>query len=140
MRIRPATDLDWPQIFPFFATIVQAGESFAYPAGLSSGRAGELWMQRPPGRTVVAERGGRIVGSAKTGPNRPGRGGHVATASFIVDPAAAGGGIGRALGEHVIGWSRDAGHRAVQFNAVVETNTDSDSDSDADSAGGTDAR
>ncbi|WP_375401503.1 GNAT family N-acetyltransferase [uncultured Amnibacterium sp.] len=122
MRIRTATDLDWPQIFPFFAMIVQAGQSYAYPIGLPTDQARELWMERAPGRTVVAEREGRIVGSAKMGPNRPGRGDHVATASFMVDPAAAGGGIGRALGEHVIGWAREAGYRAIQFNAVVETN------------------
>jgi GNAT superfamily N-acetyltransferase len=32
-------------------------------------------------------------------------------------------GVGRALGEHVIDWARDSGYRAMQFNAVVETNT-----------------
>ena len=32
-------------------------------------------------------------------------------------------GLGRALGEHVIEWARASGFRAIQFNAVVETNT-----------------
>ena len=44
------------------------------------------------------------------------------TASFLVDPAAPRRGIGRALGEHVVDWARDAGYRGIQFNAVVETN------------------
>ncbi|HEY6887157.1 MAG TPA: GNAT family N-acetyltransferase [Solirubrobacter sp.] len=35
-------------------------------------------------------------------------------------PAA---GVGRALGEYVLAWAREAGYRAMQFNAVVETNT-----------------
>lgn len=48
---------------------------------------------------------------------------HVATASFMVDPSYAGKGVGRALGEHVLTWARSAGYRAMQFNAVVETNT-----------------
>jgi GNAT superfamily N-acetyltransferase len=56
------------------------------------------------------------------GPNRPGRGAHVATASFMVDPAHAGRGVGRALGEHMIDWARASGYRSIQFNAVVETN------------------
>jgi GNAT superfamily N-acetyltransferase len=43
--------------------------------------------------------------------------------SFMVDPAHAGRGVGRTLGEHVIGWARAQGYRAMQFNAVVETNT-----------------
>jgi GNAT superfamily N-acetyltransferase len=82
-----------------------------------------IWMVGPPGITFVAVDGDRVLGSAKMGPNRPGRGAHVATASFMVDPAAQGRGVGRALGEHVVGWARDAGYRAIQFNAVVETNT-----------------
>ncbi|MGY1916234.1 GNAT family N-acetyltransferase [Blastococcus sp. SYSU DS0973] len=31
--------------------------------------------------------------------------------------------MGRALGEHVVTWAREAGYRSMQFNAVVETNT-----------------
>jgi GNAT superfamily N-acetyltransferase len=70
----------------------------------------------------VACDGETILGSAKMGPNRPGRGSHVATASFMVDPAHHGRGVGRALGEHVVDWARSAGYHGIQFNAVVETN------------------
>ncbi len=31
-------------------------------------------------------------------------------------------GVGRALGEDLIAWARDAGFKLIQFNAVVETN------------------
>ena len=31
--------------------------------------------------------------------------------------------MGRALGEEVIAWARDAGYRAIVFNAVAESNT-----------------
>ena len=57
------------------------------------------------------------------GPNRPGRGAHVATASFMVDPQHTGRGVGRALGRYVVDWARATGYRSIQFNAVVETNT-----------------
>jgi GNAT superfamily N-acetyltransferase len=123
VEIREATDADWPAVFPIFDAIVSAGLTYAYPEGLSSDEARALWMEPPPGRTVVAVDRDRVLGSAKMGPNRPGRGAHVATASFMVDPAAQGRGVGRALGEHVVAWARDAGYRAIQFNAVVETNT-----------------
>lgn len=123
MEIRPAREDDWPRIHPIFAAIVAEGRTYAYPDGLSSDDARALWLEPPPGRAVVAVDGGRVLGSAKTGPNRPGRGAHVATASFMVDPAAQGRGVGRALGEHVVAWAREAGYRAMQFNAVVETNT-----------------
>ncbi|WP_432482934.1 GNAT family N-acetyltransferase [Kineococcus esterisolvens] len=122
MFIREATEGDWPLIHPFFAEIVAAGETYAYPEGLTSEQARALWMQPPPWRTVVAVEGEEVLGSAITGPNRPGRGSHVATASFMVAPAAHGRGVGRALGEHVLDLARADGYRAMQFNAVVETN------------------
>jgi GNAT superfamily N-acetyltransferase len=121
--IRAATIDDWPQIWPFFARIVADGETYAYPDSLGSDEAQDLWMEKPPGHTVVAVDGDSVLGSAKMGPNRPGRGAHVATASFMVDPAQQGRGIGRALGMYVVEWAHAGGYRGIQFNAVVETNT-----------------
>jgi GNAT superfamily N-acetyltransferase len=120
--IRQATEQDWPRIYPFWAEIVAAGETYAYPEGLSSAEAAALWMEQPPGLTVVAVDGDTVLGSAKMGPNRPGRGAHIATASFMVGPQARGQGVGRALGEYVIAWVRDQGYHGIQFNAVVATN------------------
>ncbi len=122
--IRTATPDDWAGIFPFFSRIVADGRTYTYyPDNLSQEQAAELWMQPAPWRTVVAVHDDVIVGSALMGPNRPGRGGHVATASFMVDPRFRQHGAGRALGEHVLDWARDAGYHSMQFNAVVETNT-----------------
>ncbi|MFZ0325492.1 MAG: GNAT family N-acetyltransferase, partial [Actinomycetes bacterium] len=88
MIIRSAVDDDWPSIWPFFAAIVEAGETYAYPGGLTEESARPIWLEAPPGVTVVAtDEDGTVLGSAKMGPNRPGRGSHVATASFMVDPA-----------------------------------------------------
>ena len=122
MRVRDATPQDWPGIYGFFSQIVAAGETYAYPDGLSSEDARALWMPPPPDRTFVAVDGDTVVGSAKTGPNRPGRGAHVATASFMVDPRYAGRGVARTLATHVLGLARADGYRSMQFNAVVETN------------------
>jgi len=121
--VREATDQDRTHIYPFFSAIVAAGDTYAYPEHLSLEQARSLWMEAPPGRTVVAVDGDTIVGSAKMGPNRPGRGSHVATASFMVDPSRAGRGVGQALGEDVLAWDRSTGYRSMQFNAVVATNT-----------------
>ena len=123
MIIRVARDEDWPLIWPFFSAVVEGGETYAYPEDLTAETARPLWMEPPPGQTVVAVEGDTVLGSAKMGPNRPGRGSHVATASFMVDPARQGQGVGRALGRHAVDWARAAGFRSMQFNAVVETNT-----------------
>jgi len=120
--IRQATEQDWPLIYPIYAAIMAEGETYAFPEGQSLAEARPWWMEPPPGQTVVALSDGTITGSAKMGANRPGRGSHVATASFLVAPARQGQGTGRALGEYVLGWCRQMGFASIQFNAVVETN------------------
>jgi GNAT superfamily N-acetyltransferase len=121
-EIRPAADTDWPSIYPIYAAIMSEGKTYAYPEGQTLDEARATWIEQPPSQTVVAVADDVIVGSAKMGANRPGRGAHVATASFLVDPARQGLGVGRALGEYVLDWARSAGFTAIQFNAVVETN------------------
>jgi GNAT superfamily N-acetyltransferase len=123
VTIRDARAEDWDAIWPFFERIVAAGETYAYDRDMSEPEARRLWMIGPPGRTVVAtDPGGAVIGTANMYANRGGPGSHVASASFMVDPARSGHGVGRALGEHVIEWARAGGFRAIQFNAVVETN------------------
>ena len=122
MEIRAARADDWASIWPFFARIVAEGRTYSYPLDLTPDSGRELWMESPPGRTVVAVDGDVVLGSATMGPNRPGRGAHVATASFMVDPQHAGRGVGRALGRHVLDQVRADGYHGIQFNAVVETN------------------
>jgi L-amino acid N-acyltransferase YncA len=122
VEIRPALAGDWPLIWPFFSEIVEAGQTYAYPDGLTEESARGLWMTEPPGRTVVAVDGDAVLGSAKLGPNRPGRGAHIGTASFMVNPAHTGRGVGRALGRHILDQARADGYHGLQFNAVVETN------------------
>jgi L-amino acid N-acyltransferase YncA len=122
VNIRDANERDWDEIFPFFAAIVDQGATYAYPDALTKDEARALWMQASPNHCVVAVEDDRVIATATMGPNRPGRGSHVATASFMVDPQSRGRGAGWALGKYVIEWARAGGFRAIQFNAVVETN------------------
>jgi GNAT superfamily N-acetyltransferase len=55
--------------------------------------------------------------------NRPGPGDHVASGNYMVAAGRRGAGIGRALIEDSLSWARRAGFRAMQFNAVAESNT-----------------
>jgi hypothetical protein len=55
--------------------------------------------------------------------NRPGPGSHVASGSLMVAKQARGKGVGRALTTDMIRWARRSGFAAIQFNAVVDTNT-----------------
>jgi L-amino acid N-acyltransferase YncA len=122
MRIREFTEADWAQVWPIVEDVIVAQETFAYDPTWSAEVAHEVWVERPPGRTVVAEQDGVVLGTAKMGANRPGPGAHVATASFMVAAAARGRGVGRALCEDALDWARARGFAAMQFNAVVVTN------------------
>lgn len=123
MLIRDATDADWPKIWPFMEEIIRAGETYAYDTEMDERTARDLWLAGPRARASVAVReDGRVLGTASMYPNRQGPGSHVASASFMVDQRAGGRGVGRALGEEALAWARAAGFRAMQFNAVVETN------------------
>lgn len=121
--IRAATMDDWSGIWPFLSAIVRVGSTYTWPPDLSETDARARWILPPPWHVFVAvDGGGTILGTAKVGPNQEGPGDHVANASFMVDPASTGLGVGRALAEHVIEFARSAGYRAMQFNAVVATN------------------
>ena len=103
---------------------MRAGETYAYDPDMDEPTARGLWLAGPPTRTAVAVHDdSTVLGTANMYPNRPGPGSHVASASFMVDPRVAGHGVGRALGEDALEWARASGFRAMQFNAVVETNT-----------------
>jgi L-amino acid N-acyltransferase YncA len=123
VEIREFTETDWPEVWAIYQVVVAAGETYTYDPDWTEQKAHDIWVEPSPGRTFVAVEAGRVVGTAHIGPNKPGRGSHVATASFMVGAAARGLGVGRALGEHILGAARSDGYASMQFNAVVESNT-----------------
>jgi len=124
MVIREATAEDWPAIWLILKAEGTAGETLTWGSAMTEARARAGWMREPPGRTFVAvDDDGSVIGSADTHPIHPGPGAHVANAGFVVHPARRGEGAGRALCRHVLDQARADGYRAMQFNAVVETNT-----------------
>ena len=122
LRIRDYGEGDWPGLWPILHDVARAGDTFAYDPALTPAMARDLWLERPPGLTVVAEADGRVLGTAKMGPNRAGPGAHVATASFMVAPDARGRGVGTGLCRFALAWAEGRGFAGMQFNAVVEAN------------------
>jgi L-amino acid N-acyltransferase YncA len=123
VEIREFTEADWAAVWPIYQSVVNAGETYTYDPGWTQQQAHDVWIEPVPGRTFVAVEGDRIVGTAHVGPNKPGRGSHVGTASFMVSSDARGLGVGRALGAYVLEVARADGYASMQFNAVVETNS-----------------
>lgn len=124
MQVRPAVPEDWAAIWPFLSRIVADAQTYCWPPDTTEADARTWWMQKPGGRVWVAvDDDGKVVGTAEMHPNQPAAGDHVANAGFMVSPEAAGRGVGRALALHLLEQAKSVGYRAMQFNAVVETNT-----------------
>lgn len=123
VEIREFADADWAQVWPIVREIVRAADTYTYDPAMTEGQARGIWVESPPAQTVVAVEDGNILGTAKMGPNKPGPGSHIATASFMVAGAARGQGVGSALCRYALRWARERGYAGMQFNAVTETNT-----------------
>jgi GNAT superfamily N-acetyltransferase len=122
VEVRELVETDWPSVWAIVADVVQAQETFPYDPSMTEAQARYTWIEGPPGLTVVAVDGDRVVGTAKMGTNRPGPGSHVSTASFMVAADGRGRGVGTALCRFALDWARERGYAGMQFNAVVETN------------------
>jgi GNAT superfamily N-acetyltransferase len=123
VEIRDAIDSDWADLWRFVRPILASGETYCWPRDTSEEAARTWWMGKAEGRVLVAIDHGAVVGTAEIHPNQPAAGNHVANAGFMVAPSAAGKGVGRALANKVLEVAAEHGYLAMQFNAVVETNT-----------------
>jgi len=121
MNIRPAIELDRDAVWKIFHATIAPGDAFVYDPNTPREEAMAYWFAKGT-RTYVAEQDGKVVGSYILRANRPGLGNHVANAGFMVDPAARGFGVGRAMGEHALVEARRLGYLAMQFNFVISTN------------------
>lgn len=122
LAIREIGADEFVRVWPFFQAIVAAGDTYTYPLDMSLEQARSIWTT-PPARCFVAERDGEVLGCYRLAPNQMGPGNHVANGSYMVAPQARGQGIASRLCEHSLELARQAGFTAMQFNAVVASNT-----------------
>jgi L-amino acid N-acyltransferase YncA len=122
-KIRPARLEDFEEIYDIFQHVLKAGDTYSYtPVEMTPERSLAYWISAPGTHCFLADVDGKVAGMASIRPNRTDRGNHVANASFIVDNAYRGKGIGRALGEHILTRAAQQGYKSIQFNFVVSTN------------------
>jgi L-amino acid N-acyltransferase YncA len=120
--IRPALDADFESIWAIFCAHIEAGETYVFSTATSREAGYHYWLGEGVGSFVAVSPGGRVLGMYRLVPNQVGRGHHVANASYMVNPAAQGAGVGRAMGQHSLNEARSRGYLAMQFNHVVSTN------------------
>ncbi len=122
MDIRQATESDWEFIWPIFRDVVATGNTYVFDPAIEKEDARDIWMGTGV-TTYIALIDDKVVGTYIIKKNQPALGSHVANASYMVDPASHGKGIGRAMGEHSLIEATAMGFLAMQFNIVIATNT-----------------
>jgi ribosomal protein S18 acetylase RimI-like enzyme len=121
-EVRPATEADWPLIWPFWHQVVAAADTYCYHPAMDSDAGRQLWFGTPPDQVWLVADTGSVVGSYRLGPNKAGPGAHIGSASYLVAEPARGRGVGRAMVLHSLERGRAAGYRGMQFNAVAASN------------------
>jgi GNAT superfamily N-acetyltransferase len=123
MSIRPATAADHDALWAIIQPIIQSGDTYMYAPDATREQMLGTWFA--PGKyPYVAELDGAVVvGTFFIVANQPGLGNHVANAGYMVHPDHRGRGIARQLCLWSLDEARRLGFRAMQFNAVVSTNT-----------------
>lgn len=120
--IRPYEDGDLESLRTMMNEVVLRGDAFTYdtPFALDEMRT----YVGSYATAFVAVEGDRVMGGYVLRPTQPGRGSHVANATYMVASTARGRGLGRLPGEHSIKMAKEMGFTAMQFNAVVASNTE----------------
>lgn len=122
-KIRPARLEDFEEIYTIFRQVLEEGHTYSYTlAEMTPERSLAYWISAPGTHCFVADIKGTVAGVAAVRPNRTGRAGHVANASFIVHHHYRRIGIARALGKHALKLAKREGYKAMQFNFVVSSN------------------
>jgi L-amino acid N-acyltransferase YncA len=121
LLVRAYNEADLPQMADIWNTVVINGEAFPQTDALDLPAAAAFFAAQD--YCGVVETDGTVVGLYILHPNNIGRCGHIGNASYAVDKAKRGQGIGRALVSDSLRKAKALGFRLMQFNAVVATNT-----------------
>lgn len=121
MNVRRADAGDIPALVALLGQLFAIEDEFAFDEAVQA-RGLRLLLAEPRAAAFVAERDGRVIGMASAQLLvSTARGGTVATIEdVIVDHAARGGGIGRALLEAAEAWARAQGALRLQLLADRE--------------------
>jgi L-amino acid N-acyltransferase YncA len=122
MEIRSASESDFEGMWKIFTAVIGKGDSYVFSPDTGREDAHAYWFGHGISSFVAVDNG-RIIGMYKFLSNQRDLGAHVANASFMVDPAEHGKGIGEMMGRHCLSQAQKAGYLAMQFNFVVSTNT-----------------
>lgn len=120
LKFRTATRADASAMLALLRSVSTEGDTLPFQNGVDSDFIDSQWLGTCG--CVLACRGELLLGMYRYGANVPGRGSHIATATFLVAQQCRGQGLGRKLVKHCLAEAKASGFRAMQFNQVVATN------------------
>lgn len=121
LQILPATAAHADAIWRIFQEVIAAGDAYVFEADTTREQFMAYWFA-PTSHPQVALLDGEVAGSYIVKANHPGRGSHVANASYMTAASARGQGIAGKMCQHSLRLAKSLGFRAMQFNIVVATN------------------
>jgi len=121
IAIRKATPEDQDQIWDIIRQVIAGGDTYVFSPGSPKEKMLAYWCG-PGKHTYVATIDGKVAGTFMIKDNQPDLGAHVANASYMTSPGAAGQGVGRAMGEFSLAEAKRLGYKAMQFNIVIASN------------------
>lgn len=122
IAILPAGESHIGAVWTIFQEVIAAGDAYVFEPGITLEQFIGYWFASGHHPHVVLL-DGDVVGSYFVKANQPGRGSHVANASYMTASSARGRGIAGMMCEHSLRFAKSLGFRAMQFNIVVATNT-----------------
>ena len=122
ISIRQAQPQDAEEIWSLFREVIEEGASYVFDESTTEEEGLQYWMGEGTTTYVAVDTSNRVVGAYVLRRNLPGRGAHIANASYIVAPECRGEGIGRALCADSIAEAQRQRYRGIIFNQVVATN------------------
>lgn len=121
LEILPATTEHAEAIWEIFQEVIAAGDAYVFEADTTREQFMAYWFA-PAAQPQVALLDGKVAGSYIVKANQPGRGSHIANASYMTASSARGQGIAGKMCQHSLQLAKSLGFRAMQFNIVVATN------------------
>lgn len=122
ISIRQALPQDAEEIWALFREVIDEGDSYLLDDSTTEEEGLAYWMGEGTTTYVAVDTENRVVGAYVIRRNLPGRGSHIANASYMVAAECRGEGIGRALCADSIAEAQRQGYRGILFNCVVSTN------------------
>jgi ribosomal protein S18 acetylase RimI-like enzyme len=121
ITIRKAVPADMDQVWEIIQPVIATGDTYVFDPQSSKEKMLAYWFGKDK-HTYVAVDEEKIRGTFIIKDNQPDLGSHIANASYMTAPSAAGHGVGTMMGMYSIEEAKRLGYAAMQFNIVVKSN------------------